>query len=326
MTLFEETTRPNPELLYQRGDPNDVRLGETMLIDPVEYDAAEVVLLGFPQDEGVRRNKGRAGAAEAPDAIRRFLYRTVDLPGASLFDLGNTVIYDPLEAAHDVHRDIVRQVLRDGKTLIVLGGGNDISFPDCSALAMESESTVLAFNVDAHFDVRADQPRNSGTPYRQILETWYVHHANFYEIGYQPSANSAVYRQYLADNGVATFSCDQVRSEGLRSLFFELLNNSKAGSVFWGLDMDVVRASDAPGVSAPNPLGFTGEEFCTVAAIAGAEPRTRIFEISEVNPAYDLDDRTSRLAAAAIWRFLDARIQEKVKPPRKESKSRRSKG
>jgi arginase family enzyme len=29
---------------------------------------------------------------------------------------------------------------------------------------------VLALNVDAHFDVRADSPRNSGTPYRQLLE------------------------------------------------------------------------------------------------------------------------------------------------------------
>jgi arginase family enzyme len=28
----------------------------------------------------------------------------------------------------------------------------------------------IAINIDAHFDVRADNPRNSGTPYRQLLE------------------------------------------------------------------------------------------------------------------------------------------------------------
>jgi formiminoglutamase len=68
----------------------------------------------------------------------------------------------------------------------------------------------------------------------------------------------------------------------------------------------VVNASEAPGVSAPNPLGLTGTELCELAALAGAEPRTRVVEFSEVNPAFDVDGRTARLAAAAIWRYLAA--------------------
>jgi formiminoglutamase len=85
---------------------------------------------------------------------------------------------------------------------------------------------------------------------------------------------------------------------------------TEAASVFWGLDMDVVRAADAPGVSAPNPLGMSGEELCLLAELAGAEPRSRLLEISELNPAYDIDGRTARLAAAAIWHFLMARAVE----------------
>jgi arginase family enzyme len=57
---------------------------------------AEVVLLGLPQDEGVARNKGRLGAAGAPDAIRQALYKCVALQSVRLIDLGNTRIQPTL--------------------------------------------------------------------------------------------------------------------------------------------------------------------------------------------------------------------------------------
>ena len=40
--------------------------------------------------------------------------------------------------------------------------------------------------------------------------------------------------------------------------------------------------------------------------LAGAEPRSRVVEFSEMNPAFDPDGRTARLAAAAIWHYLAA--------------------
>jgi formiminoglutamase len=42
-----------------------------------------VVLLGFACDEGVRRNKGRVGAAGAPLAVRKLLANTAWHLGAS---------------------------------------------------------------------------------------------------------------------------------------------------------------------------------------------------------------------------------------------------
>jgi formiminoglutamase len=57
-------------------------------------------------------------------------------------------------------------------------------------------------------------------------------------------------------------------------------------------------------VSAPNPIGLSAAEFCDIATLAGRDPRTTLFEISEVNPAYDTDQRTARLAAVAIHHFL----------------------
>lgn len=305
MNIFDHTTRPDTALLYRRDDPNDLRLGETVSTDPDDYPDSDVILLGLPQDEGVRRNKGRPGAKDAPDAIRRCLYRFVTIDGLRLFDLGNTIIRDTLEATHEAHREIVRRVLHDGKRLVVLGGGNDTSYPDCSALAMTTDR-LLAFNIDAHFDVRADAIRNSGTPYRQLLEEGYLDPAHFYEVAYQPFANSPAYIEYLAETGVTAFPLAHVHEVRITPLLRQVLNDTRVDAFFWGLDMDVVRAADAPGVSAVNPTGLSGAEFSTIGSIAGQDRRTRIFEITEVNPSHDIDERTCRLAAATIWNFLAA--------------------
>lgn len=310
--LFTSTSRPDPGLFFSRNDQNDRRLGDLVRSEPEAFDAAQVVILGCPQDEGVRRNGGRLGAADAPAAARRALYRlgVFGIDDLALFDLGDTLVGPDLEATHRRQRSIVRQVLATGKLLISIGGGNDISYPDCAGLADVSQR-LLAFNVDAHYDVRSDNPRNSGTPYRQLLEEELLNPAYFIELGSQPFANSPVYSRYLTEKGVRVYSLAQIRSYGLQRLLENLLR-ADAPAIFWGLDMDVVRAADAPGVSAPNALGMAGEELCRIAMIAGADPRSRLLEITELNPRYDLDGRTARLAAVAIWHFLAARYGSNV--------------
>jgi formiminoglutamase len=308
MNIFEMTTSLDPSLLFRRDDPNDIRMGEVVKTAPEDYNACDFVLLGFPQDEGVRRNKGRLGAKDAPDAIRRCFYKLVEIEGLKLFDLGNTIIQSTLEDSHDWHREIVRQVLRDGKKHIVLGGGNDTSYPDCSALAMETRGDILAFNLDAHFDVRADSPRNSGTPYRQLLEEKHLKGHYFYEMAYQPHANSPIYKQYLEDKKVGLYPLDFEEHNGIATWLKTILERHSyeylAQAIFWGIDMDVVKAADAPGVSAPNAAGLTAAEFLAIATIAGRQMKSRLFEITEVNPSFDIDERTCRLAAAGIWYFL----------------------
>lgn len=303
LDVFTHTERPDSTLFFHRDEPGDPRLGEIVRSAPEEYAAAKVVLLGCPQDEGVRRNGGRAGADAAPDAIRTWLYRLVAPAGISLFDLGNTHIHDSLEQTHAVHQRLVRQIVADGKTLISLGGGNDLSYPDCAGLA-QAVDNVLAFNIDAHLDVRENPVRNSGTPYRMLLEEGRIAPNHFYEMAYQTFAVAESHLRYLRDKGATATSLGQLRETGIRQTFQDILAQREGAAIFWGIDMDAVQSSDAPGVSAPNPLGMTGNELCAIFALAGGNPHTRILEITEVNPAYDLDYRTCRLAAVAIWHFL----------------------
>jgi formiminoglutamase len=200
--------------------------------------------------------------------------------------------------------------LQDRKRLIVLGGGNDVSYPDGVAMAeVFGAGNWIGVNVDAHLDVRVAEQRNSGTPYRQLLEGKHLTPAYFYEVGYQSHFASPVYYEYIRALGVNRISLELLRSrtevdlelrEQIRQKF---IAHSTSLNTFFGFDLDVVRMSDAPGTSAPSPLGLRAGEFIQLVKYAASLSNTRMIEFSEVNPNYDVDERTSRLVAIAMHRF-----------------------
>ena len=309
--IFENTARPNRDLFFQKNDLNDVRLGEIVSSNREDYQNARVVILGCPQDEGVKRNGGRIGARLAPEAIRRQFYKfTAFEISIKVFDLGDTIIHSSLEETHDLHTNIVEQILLDGKQIIVLGGGNDISYADGCAMAnVFGADNWLGTNIDAHFDVRADEPRNSGTPYRQLLDGKLILPENFFEFAYQPHAASPAYFEYLKKLGVNLESLENFQSSKnyLEQFYTDKFSPPQSSlAAFWGFDVDAVRAADAPGVSTPSPIGLTAEEFCGLAKLAGQWENTKIVEFTEVNPNFDIDQRTARLVSIAMHRFIAA--------------------
>ncbi|HEX2898062.1 MAG TPA: formimidoylglutamase [candidate division Zixibacteria bacterium] len=307
MNIFSLTTRLDTSWFFKFHDPNDKKLGDIVTYLEKDYKRSKYVLLGCPQDEGVKRNHGRPGAAEAPNEIRKCFYKfsvPASLKSGCLFDAGNTILGETLEETHDTQTKIVEQIIRDGKKLIVLGGGNDISYPDCAGLAAVSKK-LLAFNIDSHFDVRKNKVRNSGTPYRQLLEENKIEPKNFFELAIQPFANSEIYLNYLEKKRVKLFTLELFRQKGIAKTLRTILKSNKSKSIFWGIDMDSVRSSDAPGVSASYPTGLTAEELLLIASIAGNDKRSAVVEISEVNPKHDVDSRTCKLAALAILKFLE---------------------
>src|SRR5438876_2290155 len=118
-TLLEPSPSPN-DWPHRQDDP---RLGE--VIERWEGDLTALtpgrpVLLGFPQDEGVRRNHGRPGAALAPARIRHWLRRltrwdaqtAVDLGANPPLDLGDLNPLGTLEESQQSLGEIVKQLLQ----------------------------------------------------------------------------------------------------------------------------------------------------------------------------------------------------------------------
>src|SRR5262245_27009266 len=308
---------PRPTDLPAR--PDDPRLGQVVDFwtgGLADLPTGRPVIVGFPQDEGVRRNGGRVGAALAPDQIRHWLYRRTtvdaspeaDLARLGLIDVGNVAVSRALEASQTALGQVVAELLFRGATPVVLGGGRETAYGVYLGHLLAGYA-VGFLNLDAHLDVRPtiDGLGHSGSPFRQAME--HPEHplpGNHYAcIGAQPFSVSREHLDYVRGRGGVVTWRDEVAGRLAERMRGWVAQHATVGAVLHlSIDADVVRAADVPGVSAPNPTGLAGDEVAEAAFVAGAQGRVGSVELVEINPRYDLDDRSSRWGALAVWNFL----------------------
>ncbi|MBW7869977.1 MAG: formimidoylglutamase [Flavobacteriia bacterium] len=268
-----------------------------------------IALLGFCSDEGVRRNKGRTGAKDAPDRIRKSL---ANLPynfesKKSIFDFGNIILEDQnLEKARKQQAECVSELIRNNYFPIVLGGGHETAFGDFLGFEPHFENIGI-INIDAHFDIRIPvEHSTSGTPFFEMSQHCQTvgKDFNYFVIGIQPTGNTQALFSRAETLGVQTVLADEVHTDlnfGLRKLedFIQ-----KVDAVYLSLDLDVIDAAFAPGVSAPCVNGLTAFQVKSIIQKVIRSGKLKLFDVVEYNPEYDIDNRTSKLAAHFISEFL----------------------
>jgi formiminoglutamase len=279
------------------------------------------VLIGFCCDEGVRRNQGRIGAAHAPRLLRRALASLPAHRVARCFDAGDVLcVADDLEGAQAALGERVRHALTLGARPIVLGGGHELAWGAYLGLrgwldgedgpapvAARPRGRLLVINFDAHFDLRTTRPGNSGTPFDQIARDCAAGGAalTYACFGISELANTAALFARAHEIG-ARYALDVVMQEShLADRLAELDGLiAAADDVYLTIDLDVLPAAVAPGVSAPAALGVP---FAVVEAMVmrvRASTKLRVADIAEFNPQYDQDSRTARAAARLLYRLL----------------------
>ncbi len=316
-TVFTYLEPPDEKLFFSRKDASDPRMGDQVLRGEKNFtDEVTIGIVGVPTDEGVKRNGGRVGAKEGPDAIRTEFYKRTpfvlgkekSLSSLQMFDFGDIKIGKSLEETHGRLSETVQTLAAAGIIPIVLGGGHDLAYPNFTGFSA-GKKNVGVINIDTHLDFRKPIPkRNSCTSFRQMLDhpASALNAMNLVEIGIQSFANAEAHYSELVERGATVFSLRDVRTEGITKtldLAYELATAS-VDSLYVSFDLDVVHSADAPGVSASLPTGFTAEEFLTAALFAGKRRKTKLIDIVELNPKYDIDSKTAKLAALAMMYFL----------------------
>ncbi len=261
-------------------------------------------LIGYPDSEGVKRNKGRPGAEQAPDAIRTALYKLCShKEHPALYDLGNIPVEGSLEDRHARAQDVLFKALKNHKVL-ALGGGHDYGFPDGSAFLRhcngENSARPLIVNVDAHLDVReAKSERNSGTPFYQLLEEY--KDFDLIQFGYQRQANSSYHEVYARSKNV-TMIPYEARAEAVKLIGPHCQTRRP---LFISLDMDGFSSMIAPGVSAAWPLGLLWPDVEPVLRHLIRRHDLKMVGVYEVSPPLDVQNITVRLAASIFYQILD---------------------
>ncbi len=309
MPDFIRPTVPAPDTA-----PDDPRLGRWLAAQR-DADGARpagagpaVALVGFPSDEGVRRNGGRPGAAAGPDAIRRALYRlTPDAEHPDAFaalldrtaDLGDVPVTGDVEADQQRLGRALAPLLADGVVPIVLGGGHETSFGHFLGY-VGAERDVEILNWDAHADVRPyDDRAHSGSPFRQALEHDSGRCLRYQVAGLQPHSTARAHLDVIDDYGGEVVWRRNLTDVRIRSIAIGLAEPTLAT-----FDLDAVASAAAPGVSAPNPAGLTPDLWLFAAYEMGRSPLVASMDVVELNPAFDVDGRTAKLAALTVWHFL----------------------
>jgi formiminoglutamase len=301
-----------PELTLPPTTPGDPRVGHLLGSRLAEDEVPRAVLLGFPSDEGVRRNGGRVGAAGGPVAIRNVLYRlTPDARGEALEDLlGQTRDLGDLEVSGDVESDqralgeTLAPHLQRGSFVIVLGGGHETSYGHFLGYVGAGRSVEI-LNWDAHADVRepVEGKGHSGSPFRQVIEDPSGRCLRYNVAGLEPHLVSRSHLEFVRQHGTAIWR-DEVSIETVRKLY-----PAAGGPLLVSFDLDAVTQAEAPGVSAPNAGGLSGELWYEAAYRAGRSAAVTSIDVVELNPRVDQDGRTARVAALTVWHVLRGRAQ-----------------
>jgi len=255
-------------------------------------------LLGFASDTGVKRNLGRVGAANGPDAFRKaFANMPLQTSHLGIKDFGNiTCQGDALEKAQKEFTTAIKKLWKQRYKPFCIGGGHEISFPHYVALAETfPDETIGIINLDAHLDLR--EGVNSGSSFLQISQLKKPFH--YLCLGCDPYSTSLEMWDRL--EGKAIFAEEIVRDpkKAIKEIVRFL---KKVDKVYLTIDLDVFSAGFAPGVSAPNAMGIS--PYDALPLIRAIKPKMLSFDIAELNPQYDTDGRTAKLAAALAMELL----------------------
>ncbi|MGY3902392.1 formimidoylglutamase [Aeromonas lusitana] len=293
-----------------RQDPED---GELALrwhdrVRPWQEDVAPgVALVGFACDEGVRRNKGRVGAAAAPQAIRKLLANSAWHLSQPVYDSGDLACEDgDLDAAHDRLAQRIARLLGEGHFPLVLGGGHEVAFGSWSGLNrhLAGKGKVGIINLDAHFDLRMKlEQASSGTPFFQIAEQCAAQGSAFHYacLGVAEAANTAALFARAQALGVWHVLDEAMTQSDLP----ELLNGldafiARCDHLYLTIDLDVLPVAVMPGVSAPAARGVELAVIEPLIAHIRASGKLRLADLAEYNPNLDQDNRSARVAARLV--------------------------
>ncbi|KQB84985.1 formimidoylglutamase [Corynebacterium oculi] len=259
-----------------------------------------VALLGFCSDEGVRRNGGRQGAATAPEALRAALGSLAVHDERPRYDVGDVVTAGTdLESAQERVSDVVASLSKAGHTVIALGGGHETAWATHRGLRRTHPNSVQIVNLDAHFDLRRAEHATSGTPFLQIAE--HVEDFRYTVLGISTPNNTRVLFDTARDLGVEAHTDDDLAALGPeRAAEIVTRAAEKADHLHLSIDLDGLPAAVAPGVSAPAAVGVSLATYRAMARAAAASGKLRLVDVVELNPRFDVDARTARVAARLI--------------------------
>ena len=309
--------------------------------------AAQFVLLGIPEDIGVRANYGRGGAQTAwKPALENILSIQSNsyFEGKELLILGEVEVEDLLlktknlsqkntddlkelrlitEEIDDRVFPVVKEIIAAGKTPIVIGGGHNNAYGllkgTSEGLMKRSGNknlSVNAINCDAHADLRPLEGRHSGNGFSYAIKNKYL--SKYAAVG--------IHENYLTQDAHLTFLNNpgslllrtyedifvrgKISFEKTLSEAFSFLKGNPCG-----IELDLDAITNVPS-SAKTSSGISPVQARQYAYQCGKKLPCAYFHIAEGAPVLahlKADNKTGKLIGYLVTDFIKGFLERNGK-------------
>ena len=172
--------------------------------------------------------------------------------------------------------------------------------------AARPEARIGIINIDAHLDLRPDEPGNSGTPFNQIANWCSTNGRPFQYLcvgAAEPSNTVALFErlsrlggEYIPDTDL--FPQDRPEHRRYIDDFIRRVEH-----VYLSLDLDALPAATMPAVSSPAARGVALEVVESLVELVLMSGKVMAVDLVEFNPRFDIDGRGARVAARLVWQI-----------------------
>lgn len=313
--------------------PGETKLGERVLLinenteidEALEACSSRYVVLGIPEDIGVRANFGRPGAESAwnfflPAFLN--LQSNQGLIGDEILILGQVNLSDIQQQAQNLDpklpehlqmlyslvaqvdaeiAELAEAIAASGKTLIVIGGGHNNSYPLIKGVSRSLGLPLSVINIDPHADLRAPEGRHSGNGFTYAFEEGFL--AKYHIFGLQEELNNEyILRQIHAEREKSATLWQHMLKQG-EAQWSHLLNQAleRLQPQPLGLEIDMDSVTHYP-ASAFNANGYSETQLRALAMQVGNSAPLSYVHICEAAPI--LEKNINRRNASAKYLAL----------------------
>lgn len=264
------------------------------------YPDAQYVIFGVPFDS---TTSFRPGTRTGPRAIRELSYNfesympafDMDLADVPFTDLGDLDVSCSPEAMAQEVQEAVREIVRDKKIPVMLGGEHSIT-----AAAVHAVCPDCFVVCDAHLDLREEF---RGTANNHACTTRRVYEDSTRDIIIIGGRSGTADQFAFARKNLVLYTADIIHQNGIESALEEIREKITGKRVYLSIDADAIDCCLTPGLGTPEPFGLVPRDIRDVIRIVA--PYSVAFDYTEVCPAYD-HGQAATVAGQLVREFIAA--------------------
>jgi formiminoglutamase len=275
--------------------------------------SANYVVLGIPEDIGVRANHGNPGAKNGYNSFLKYfcnmqsnsftnpdeihILGELHFPELVAQGYGTNDVGELRQICSELDElvyQIIFEIVKHGKTPIIIGGGHNNAYGNIMGSSIALGSLVDVLNIDPHADFRATEGRHSGNGFRYAFEDKFLGKYAVWGLN-EMYNNQFILDEFAQNENLCYESFFNIISE--KSVSIEKFISFLGPKIGFEIDLDSIKNMPSSAIS---PIGFSEEEILKFIGNVKSQKEIIYFHLSEGSPNADSQYIVGKFLAMAV--------------------------